>query len=105
MEKISYKELIDGINNGTLNDVHFKLTTYNHYRSCHLRRKYVYIEILDKWSFDCIELSLCDDGSEVSYYHGTFKDKEKLFHIKGKGSFTLKEVYKDIEIISIEYKK
>ena len=103
--EISYKELIDGINNGTLNDVHFKLTTYSHYHSCHLRRKYVYIEILDKWSFDCIELSLCDDGSEVSYYHGTFKDQEKVFHIKGKGNFTLKEVYKDIEIISIEYKE
>ena len=103
MEKISYKDMIDGINSGLIDDVHFSLTTYNHYRSCHLRRVYYYSEILKKDVFDCIELCLCDDRSEYSKYAGEFEDRERVFKIKGKGSFTLRDVYKHIEIISITY--
>lgn len=102
-ETLTYEEMINGVNNGLFDDVHFSLKSYSHYHSCHLRRKYQYLEIINKKVFECIELRLCEDESEVSYYHGPFKDKEKVFHIKGKGRFTLKEVFKDIEIISIKY--
>ena len=93
--------MLDGVNKGKLDDVHFFIDGYNHYRSCHLRRKYQKYDLIEKPVFECIELSLCDDGSEVSYYYGSFKDQEKVFKIKGKGRFTLKEIYKLVRIISI----
>lgn len=102
---IPYEELIEGINNGQIEDAHFCVKSYSHYRSCHLRRKYYYSKILKKEVFDCIELCLCDDLSEYSKYAGEFKDKERVFNIKGKGKFTLKDIYKDVEFISIKYKK
>ena len=93
--------MIDGVNQGIFDDVHFFINGYSHYRSCHLRRKYQKYELVESPAFICIELSLCDDGSETSLYYGEFKDKEKVFHIKGKGRFTLKEIYKLVTIISI----
>ena len=100
---ITYKEMIDGVNNGTIEDVHFSIKGYGHYRSCHLKRVYSEYELSDKRPFEYIELILTDDGSEYSRYYGPFQDKEKVFHIKGKGRFTLKEVFKSVEIISITY--
>lgn len=101
--ELTYKEMIDGINNGIFDDVHFKHKTYSHYKSCHLRRMYVKYQLIDKPVFECIELALCDDKSEWSRYYGTFKDRERVFNIKGKGRFTLREIFKDIEILDVKY--
>ena len=103
MEKLSYDELINGINNGEIEEVHFSLLTYPHYRSCYLKRATFFSPILNKNVFSHIELVLTEDGSECSKYAGRFEDKYPLFVIKGKGKFTLKQVYKNIEILSIKY--
>ena len=93
--------MLDGVNKGKLDDVHFFIDGYNHYHSCHLKRKYQKYELIDEPVFECIELSLCDDGSESSFYHGEFLDKEKVFNIKGKGRFTLREIFNLVKFISI----
>jgi hypothetical protein len=43
-------------------------------------------------------------GEECTYF-GNFNQEEKLFKIKGKGAFTLKEMWKNIEIKNIERKE
>ncbi len=103
MDKISYEELIKGINSGEIEEVHFSVTTYSHYRSCYLRRAYIFSPALNKNVFANIELILTEDKSEWSRYAGPFEDKFKVFNIKGKGKFTLKEIYKNVEILSIKY--
>lgn len=105
MERLSYEELIEGINNGRIEEVHFSVLNYAHYRSCYLRRAYIYSPILQKKVFSCIELILTEDGKEKSSYAGEFLDRYQLFNIKGKGKFTLKQIYKNIEVLSVKYKE
>lgn len=98
--ELTYKEMVDGINEGILDEVRFSVRGYAHYGNCVLRR--VYVNSMGISSFECIELLLTKDGSERSLYHGPFKDKEKVFNIKGKGRFTLREIYKNVEILEIK---
>ena len=100
---ITYQELIEGINSGEIEECTFSIKGYNHYRDCVLRR--VYIVFGDAKSHDCIELCLTKDRSEISRYYGPFKDNHRVFNIKGKGRFNLKEVWKQVEITNIVYKK
>lgn len=85
----SYEEIISGINDGSILEVTFAVSNYNHYRHCVLSRKDEYIE-----------LTLNND--EVSKYYGEFLDKERVFLFKGKGKFNLKEIYNNIEIIELK---
>ena len=103
MEKLPYEQLIEGINNGEIEEVHFSVTNYGHYRSCYLRRVNAYSPTINKYYFSHIELILTEDRSEGSIYAGPFKDKYQVFNIKGKGKFTLKQIYKYVEILSIKY--
>ncbi len=103
MDKIPYEELIKGINNGDIEEVHFSVMTYSHYRSCYLRRAYIFSPSLNKYVFSHIELVLTEDKSEWTKYARDFTDRHSVFVIKGKGKFTLKEIYKNIEILSIKY--
>lgn len=103
MDKIPYDELIRGINDGGIEEVHFSISSYPHYRSCYLRRAYIFSPIINKNVFSHIELVLTEDHKEYSKYAGPFLDKYQLFIIKGKGKFTLKEIYKSVEILSIKY--
>ena len=102
--KLSYEELINGINNGDIDEVHFSVTSYAHYRSCYLKRAYYFSPILNKTVFSHVELILTEDQSEKSIYYGPFGDKYPVFVIKGKGKFNLKQIYKDVEILSVKYK-
>ena len=104
MDKLPYEELINGINSGDIEEVHFSVTSYAHYRSCYLRRAYIFSPILNKNVFSHIELVLTEDQSEKSIYYGPFKDKYPVFVIKGKGKFILKQIYQDVEILSVKYK-
>lgn len=105
MDKLDYQELIDGVNNGSIEEVHFSLPTYGHYKSCYLRRAYIFSPILNKKVYSHIELVLTENRKEISKYMGEFKDRERVFNIKGRGRFNLKDIYKEIEILSITYKK
>ena len=101
--ELTYDQLMQGINDGTIEEFVFAIKGYNHYRYCSLHR--CYITLGDAKNYECIELTLTKDRKENSRYHGRFKDGEKLFRIKGKGCFTLKEMWKHVEIINVTYTK
>ena len=92
----TYEQIVNGINEGTIDEVRFSVTIYSHYKNCVLRR--VYLNIGGINSFECIEMVLTKDGSERSRYHGPFHDRYRLFNIKGRGRFTLREIFKYVEI-------
>ena len=100
---ITYDILIQGINNGDIEECSFSVKGYNHYRYCTIRR--VYLEYNGVKSFEHVELCLTKDRSEICRYYGHYSDGAKAFHIKGKGSFTLKEIWKQVEVTNIVYKK
>ena len=97
--ELSYEELMEGINSGAIDKVRFSVSIYPHYRNCCLER--IYRDQDGIHSFECIHLSLTNDKSEDSFYHGSFLDKYKLFKIKGKGAFSLKEIYRYVEILEV----
>ena len=101
--ELTYEQLMQGINDGSIEECCFSIKGYNHYHYCSLHHRYLTFGEIKQ--HDCIELTLTKDGSENSLYYGRFKDAEKLFRIKGKGCFTLREMWKHVEIISVTYRK
>ena len=50
-------------------------------------------------------MSLTNDNSEISIYYQKFHGDEKLFKIKGKGVFSLKQIWNKVIITKINYFK
>ena len=101
MIQCSYKEVIEGINNGTIKQVRFCVNHYSHYKNCIITRTNHMIG--NGKSITQIDVSLTDDSSEKTAFLDTFKEDTKLFHMGKKGNFTLKQLWSKIVILEIVY--
>lgn len=95
----SYEEVIEGINNGTINQVRFCVNNYSHYKNCIITR--TEYKIYNGKSITQIDVSLTKDSSEKISFLDKFKEDTKLFKMKAKGNFTLKQLWPEIIILEI----
>ncbi|MBQ1230500.1 MAG: hypothetical protein IIX80_05630 [Clostridia bacterium] len=98
---MEYQEFIDGINNGAIQKASFSVADYAHYRNCKIESK-ISTNPTGTHAFRVIWVSLTQDGSEKKGFLQDFDENAKLFYIKNKGSFTLKQMWSRITIHSIE---
>ena len=94
-QNLGYEDLIRMLDDCTLARLDFSVKGYGHYRNCSLTCEAVPVSEITKHG-KIITFNLAKD--EVVTFYGNFNKEEKLFKIKGKGYFTLKEIWKDIEI-------
>ena len=100
MKSLSYRQFIDEINTGKIVKALFQITDYTHYKCCSIERV---VEVFsDGDSIVHIDVRLTKDSEHVCFYK-TFNEKYKLFDMKRKGAFTLKQIWDRIEFISIDY--
>lgn len=98
MNKISYEELIDGLNSRKIVYVNFSVEGYSHYRNCEI--------IIEGMAFyfgsaDTIQIYLAK--GEYTGFLTTFEENVKLFDFGRKGRYTLKQIWNRIEIREIKY--
>ena len=98
---MEYKEFIDGINNGTIQKVRFSVKGYAHYRNCIMETK-ISSSPSGAYVGKIIWFILTPDGAEKKGFLNDIDEKAKMFYIKSKGSFTLKQMWDYIVINSIE---
>ncbi len=91
----SYEDFISALERGFFKKVYFSVKGYGHYKNCSVTCETTPVSEITKVG-KIIIFSLAK-GEECTFF-GDFNEDEKLFHIKGKGSFTLKEMWKNIEI-------
>ncbi len=98
---MTYKDFIDGINCGWIKQIDFYLEGYGHYRNCSIGRyrEKIYGRDVD-YRITCV---LTKNHHEDVSFFDKFDEKYKLFNIKSKGKFTLKEVWSRIVITKVEY--
>ena len=94
-----YEELISGINSGTISGFYFQINGYAHYKKCSLFR--VNDRIMNGKSITRIEARLVEDGTEIYSFYKTFQDDFKLFNMKRKGKFTLKQMWNNVTILEV----
>ncbi len=94
--KLEYEDFISALQSGKIKKIEFFVKGYGHYKSCSIS-----CEPAITKTGKLITVSLAKD--EFCEFYGDFNEEEKLFHIKGKGCFTLKQIWKDIEIKGISY--
>lgn len=95
----SYNDLIEGINSHKISEVHFKVKNYSHYKNCKiivckdllLSKKFIYL----------INVVLTEDKTEEASFLEAFEEDYKLFRMGQKGTFTLKQLWNEIEILSV----
>lgn len=102
MIQCSYKEVVEGINNGTIRQVKFFVNNYSHYNNCIITR--TDHKIYNGTSITRIDVTLTSDFSEKISFLDTFKEDIKLFNIRKKGKFTLKQLWSEIVILEIVYR-
>lgn len=100
MKPLSYQQFIDEINNGKIVKAVFQVKDYAHYKCCSTERKEHVFSNGNSMVF--IDVKLTKDSEQVSFYK-TFNEKYKLFNMRRKGSFTLKQMWDKIKFISIDY--
>ena len=98
---MNYQDFIEGINKGTIQKVTFSVTDYAHYRNCTIYSK-ISTSPSGAYVSRIIWICLTPDNSEKKGFLNCFNQKAKLFYIKNKGSFTLKQMWPHIIINSIE---
>ena len=101
--KYHYEDIINGLNNNQIENVYFSIDGYSHYNNCLIKRCSNAL-IHNKYVFK-VEMSLTNDNSEISIYYQKFHGDEKLFKIKGKGVFSLKQIWNKVIITKINYFK
>ncbi|MBE6620232.1 MAG: hypothetical protein E7625_02555 [Ruminococcaceae bacterium] len=98
---MEYQEFVDGINSGVIQKATFSVTGYAHYRNCRVESE-IMTNPSGAYIGKIISFRLTPDGSEIRGFVDDIDEKAKLFYIKGKGSFTLKQMWSRITINSIE---
>lgn len=98
MNKISYEELIDGLNSRKIVYVNFSVEGYSHYRNCEI--------IIEGMAFyfggaDTIQIYLAK--GEYTGFLTAFEENVKLFDFGRKGRYTLKQIWNRIAIREIKY--
>lgn len=98
-QNLGYEDLIRMLNDCTISRLDFSVKGYGHYKNCSVTCESVPVSEITKYG-KIITFTLAR-GEECTYF-GDFNEEEKLFKIKGKGDFTLKEMWKNIEIKGFE---
>lgn len=97
----NYRDIINGLNDGTIEKISFLLRDYPHYEKCTIFR--VIDTLPNKKDIVRIVVNPTVDNSEMISFYKIFKEDYKIFNMGAKGKFTLKQLWHDIEISSIEY--
>ena len=99
--KYSYEYIINNLNEGIIESVVFSVKNYSHYKKCKISR------IIDingnNKQFIRIEVKLVEDNTETISFCEKFKNDYKLFKLGRKGSFSLNQIWENIEILQINY--
>ena len=98
---MEYHDFINGVNNGTIKKISFSVSDYSHYGNCIMESQYSNPN--DENSSKIIWFYLTPDGYEKKGFLNKIKEDTKLFCFKGKGTFTLKQLWNKIKINSVEY--
>ena len=98
---MKYCDFIDGINSGTIKKVVFSIADYPHYRNCTIESKPIDPDRIELGKV--IWFYLTPDGYEKRGFLDQIKEDAKLFKIKNKGTFSLKQMWDRVNIFSIQY--
>lgn len=98
---MKYDDFIHNINSGIINKVKFSILDYPHYRNCVVESKVT--DPSNIKSSKIIWFYLVPDGYEKRGFLNKIEEDAKLFYIKGKGSYTLKQIWSRVNIESVEY--
>ena len=98
---MKYRDFINGINSGVISKASFSILDYPHYRNCIVESKL--INPSKKESSKIIWFYLTPDGYEKKGFLNKIKEDTKLFYIKGKGSYSLKQIWDRVVIQDIKY--
>lgn len=97
----NYEEIINDLNEGKIESILFSINKYTHYKKCIIKR------CIDCVSSDKqiirVEVKLAEDDSETISFYKYFKEDYKLFKFGRKGTFTLKQVWKNVQILQVNY--
>ena len=96
----NYRDIIDGLNDGTISKISFLIRNYSHYQQCTIFR--VIDTLPNKKTIVRIVVNPTTDNSEMVSFYKTFKEDYKIFNLGNKGKFTLNHLWNDIEILTIE---
>ena len=96
---LTYRQFVDDLNNSIIAEVYFEVVGYPHYKNCKIFRKYDTLRNGNVISL--IRVELTNDKSELVSFMDEFNESYKLFRIKGKGTFTLQQLWPQIRIIKI----
>lgn len=91
----SYENVIKDLNSGKIKKMVFAVKGYSHYDHCEISNDYDKLDI--KW----VVVRPVADNSETVAFFKTFKEDCKLFKMGRRGTFTLKQLWNDIEIKEI----
>lgn len=99
---MEYEEFEKLLNSGQILEAGFGIDGYVHYGHC----KIVYVEgkSQDNVFYPYIEFILTTDGKEGCRCHKRFNGQHKIFHFKGKGNYTFKDVWKKAIFTYVKYK-
>lgn len=94
----SYKDLINGFNEGYIKRINFRVRDYAHYDNCIIERnlEWTTLNIV-------LEVRLTKDGKEGYTFHRKFDEKRKIFNMGRKGTFNFQQLWSQIEILEIEF--
>ncbi len=98
---ISYENFIVQLNCFAIKKIDFSVEGYSHYSHCSIQTKK---DVLENGNIiPLINVCLTKDGKEDVSFYKTFNEKYKLFDMKKRGTYTLKQIWKKVIIHNIEY--
>ncbi len=99
---LNYDDFLEKINKKAGFELHFCIKNYAHYKNCCIKR------VVDcpaphntSLQIERIEITLTDDAFEKLSFYEKFKEEYKLFKFGKRGSFTLKQLWNQVEIKKI----
>lgn len=96
MNQLTYRQFIDGLNEGRIIKAVFQVENYNHYRYCTIERKKGYSDFY-------FDLFLTKDRSEHMIFCTKFGENHRIFDFGRKGKYTLEYLWDRIKFIEIVY--
>ncbi len=100
--ELSYESFLESINSSKTLEMRFSVKNYAHYRNCSIRKFIDEVQINGKKiELTVIKIKLTADGVEdVAFFNDFDKNSEKykLFSMGKRGSFTLKQMWDQLEI-------
>lgn len=97
---MEYEVFIKQLNDLQIKEMTFNVNNYKHYNNCQL---IVEKTNNDKYSLAIFYFKLTKDKCEQVEFYKKYDENAKIFTYKNKGKFSLKEIWKHIEIINIIY--